>query len=212
MKKSDSTKKQREVILQSLKAWEWLRLQKPYKDDYKKQQKLGQNISKDAKTEFRKRWGFYPLANPRIKKSFVLDEAIIKALKIRFFDVGVKCRNFTILAIMDSKWWKEMGGVIPSCPEKLVIEIDIEKPIEPIINDVRDTLVKIKKYYGITDKRDRYCHLSDMYKVFVLLRLGYRTKDIIKIIKPELQDDHVKESIEKRVHRLIRKVKSIMDK
>jgi len=197
-------------------AWNWLIKQPKYWADYTRQKKLKEKLSSEEQEKLRKKYGFFPLIDPKTKmpyshapQGFFI--AFGKLLGQLPFDSGVIFETLDYIeldAYQHPKKYKKYKYKPYSLPKQLSITIDPKKPINFILNQIENYLRRIKKIYKIKYEHPPVVNLNLAYKYYVLENWGVKRKEIRREIAP-FAKDKTDESQRKKAYKISKKVKSI---
>lgn len=213
----DYVKKHDEIMKEAKLAWNWLIKLPEYKVDCKNRNKLKGHTLLTEGYELKKKYGFYPLINPKFKYSYhhaplEFFVAFGELVKQHPFDSGVDFKTLDYLeldAYEHPKKYRKYSYKPRPLPRRVLIEIDPKKPINFILEQIERYLKRVKKVYKIKDNKPRVAELNLIYKNYVLENLGLKRKEVRKIIAPFTDDSNANESKRKKAYRISKKVESI---
>lgn len=208
------------MMLEAKLAWNWLRKLPEYKADYKNQDKLKGHTILTEGYELKKKYGFYPLINPKFKYSYhhpplEFFVAFGALLEQHPFDSGVDFKTVDYLeldACEHPKKYRKYNYKPRPLPQRLLIEIEPKKPINFILEQIERYLKRVKKVYKVKDNKPRVAELNLIYKNYVLENLGLKRRKIRKMIAPFTDEANTNESKRKKAYRISKKVASIRTK
>jgi hypothetical protein len=212
-------------------AWDWLRKRPEYKTDYDKWSKLKNPIPVTLQEELKDKYGFYPLINPKIDaiyfRSKVVSPSRIKLhhppwefledfccffTKRKNLDSGVDFKNLNYIDIdiyRNPKRYKKYGCKPTPLPDRLLVSIDPKKPVDYILELIRNYLRAVKKIYKVKDRKPRITDYNLIYRNYVLEKLGVTTKETRKTVAPYSDNEAVNESVRKKAYRIEKKLNNL---
>lgn len=170
-----------------LKIWSWLRQFKPYLGDYEKYQELeGRNkLSHDQQAIIKRKWDFFPLINPKKANRKYAPTLLQVAIKNRFLpdyaskgvDTHMKILGTEKMSMDDLDYKK-----IPRENFVTTIKVDITRPIDYLVETIRDDLNIIKKSQPIPSIKPKCTNILERYQVFVKRNRGEGVEEIRKSV------------------------------
>lgn len=202
-------------------AFQWVRTLPEYQKDLKQQQtslkriKLQKNKilanreDTRLKHETEAKWGFFPLDDAfsfqgifqTFYGEFFLDRAV-KLKNVKFMNLLFNTAEGRLIFLNDVS---DHQKILPPRLHKLLIEVDPEKPITEITEELRWRLKVFQEIYRIKNKRPRVDDLLLRYKRFVYEKLGKSKSQIKKLLFPEISHPDRGESFRKKAERILKK-------
>jgi hypothetical protein len=222
----DSLKRHNLIFDEALLAWKWLIKQPAYQADYKRQKKLGKSISLSVQEELRKKYGFYPLENPKlgwVKQIFPshflsgfgnlldlypLEMPYTIGAEITDLAVQAKVALFPLRKGLNEKY-PQRNCKCEKLPKTIQIRVNPRQPINFTLSEIRHILEMVKKTYNIREEKSRLASLNLIYKECVLKNSGVNRKERRKIIAPFTDRDKDNESQRKKAYRISKKAEAI---
>jgi len=214
----EHVKRHDDMMKEAKLAWNWLRRLSTYKSDYKNQNKLREHTLLTEEYELKKKYGFYPLINPKEELPYknapsefwIAFGKLITGEYPFVSGVEYKTLDYTELDACEhpEKYRKYNYKSIP-LPQRLSIEVDPKKPINFILKQIERYLRRVKNVYKIKDDRPRISNASVVYKAYVLRKLGFRGDVLKRKIQPLSEEYSLNESLTKRAARIVKKAKLI---